>query len=105
MKTWLTPLLLGLGMAGVSASATAAGESCDVLRSRIESKISAAGVTNFKLLIVEAGSPARGQVVGSCELGTKQIVYQRDSIPVPREERIVTECRDGSVGIGGRCKP
>ena len=80
-----------------------AAESCDTLRSQIEAKISGAGVTSFKVIVVEGSAVVRGQVVGSCDLGTKKIVYQRDSIPVPRNERILTECKDGRMSIGGDC--
>jgi len=54
-------------------------------------------------------------VVGSCDLGSKKIVYQREGAPAaggalarpapaPANERILTECKDGTVTVGGSCK-
>jgi hypothetical protein len=54
-------------------------------------------------------------VVGSCELGSKKIVYQREvgSAPPgagpaparsPEDADILTECKDGTVSVGGDCK-
>jgi Protein of unknown function (DUF1161) len=102
MKPWL--ISIAWTLAGASGAAGAA-QSCEDLRSQIESKISGAGVSNFKVIVVQGSEAVRGQVVGSCELGTRKIVYQRDSIPVPRNERILTECKDGTVSVGGDCKP
>lgn len=99
MKNWLIPMLC------TAAGAAGAAENCEALRSQIESKISAAGVTRFAVIVVDGSAVVRGQVVGSCDLGNKKIVYQRDSIPVPQNERITTECKDGSVSVGGDCRP
>jgi hypothetical protein len=112
MKLWL------ISIACIAAAgATHAAESCETLRAQIESKISAAGVTRFAVLTLDADTPAAGQVVGSCELGTKKIVYQRDvgaargaavpatTPPTPLEDSdILTECKDGTVSVGGTCK-
>ncbi len=107
MKLWLLPA--ALAFAGAAHSA----ENCEALRSQIESKISAAGVTRFAVLTVDANAPAAGQVVGSCELGSKKIVYQREvgaapaAAPAapraPGNEDILTECKDGTVSVGGDC--
>jgi hypothetical protein len=109
MKLWLLPAALALAGAAHSA------ENCETLRAQIESKISAAGVTRFAVLTVDANAPAAGQVVGSCELGSKKIVYQREggSAPPgagpaparsPEDADILTECKDGTVSVGGDCK-
>jgi hypothetical protein len=114
MKSWL--IYIALASAG---TANAAAESCEALRTQIESKIAAAGVTRFTVATIDANAEARGQVVGSCELGSKKIVYQREgasptsSAPdaasngAPAragDERILTECKDGTVSVGGNCK-
>jgi len=110
MKLWLIPFTF----AAVAGAAHAA-ESCEVLRAQIEAKISAAGVTRFAVLTVDANAPAAGQVVGSCELGTRKIVYQREgsgsapaAVPAParspEDDDILTECKDGTVSVGGDCK-
>jgi hypothetical protein len=112
MKPWL------ISIACIAATgATHAAESCETLRAQIESKIAAAGVTRFAVLTVDANAPATGQVVGSCELGTRKIVYQRDvgsapgaAVPAttppspPEDSNILTECKDGTVSVGGTCK-
>ena len=109
MKRWLLPAAL-VAFAGAAHSA----ENCETLRAQIESKISATGVTRFAVITVDADAPAAGQVVGSCELGTKKIVYQREGGPAPaavpppprppKDDGILTECKDGTVSVGGDCK-
>lgn len=56
-----------------------AGKSCEELKSEIQAKIEAKGVKKFTLDIVPKDSVAEGaKVVGSCEGGTKRIVYTRN---------------------------
>jgi hypothetical protein len=105
MKLWLIPI------AWAVAGAASGAESCEALRAQIEAKIGAAGVTRFSVSTVDAGAPANGQVVGSCELGSKKIVYQREGGTAsgaapqqPGSERILTECKDGTVSLGGDCR-
>jgi hypothetical protein len=108
MKLWL----IFIACVAVAGAARAA-ENCEALRMQIESKIGAAGVTRFAVLTVDANAPVAGQIVGSCELGTKKIVYQREAgsapatIPAPARSPadgdILTECKDGTVSVGGDC--
>jgi len=109
MKPWFIPLALAL------ASAAHGAENCEALRAQIESKIAASGVTRFSVTTVDANAQAGGQVVGSCDLGSKKIVYQREDAPAagagpahpsagPAGEEILTECKDGTVSVGGDCK-
>lgn len=105
-----------LALAGVAGSAYAA-EDCEALRTRIEQKIAASGVARFTVTVVDANASADGQVVGSCELGTKKVVYLKDagaalapasapaSAPTPApaqgtDEPMLTECKDGTVTMG-----
>ena len=102
MKPWLIPMALAL-------TGTAHGaENCEALRTQIEAKIAAAGVTRFTVVTVDANAEAAGQVVGSCDLGSKKIVYQREGAPAagaaPAGEEILTECKDGTVSVGGDCR-
>jgi hypothetical protein len=88
--------------------ASAAG-GCDALMAEIDTKIRAGGVNDFTLAAVDAADSAlAGKVVGSCELGTKKIVYSRPGPPAApaglRREPILTECKDGSVTVGGDCR-
>jgi hypothetical protein len=93
------------------ASSGSLAANCDTIRSQIEAKIRASGVANFTLSTVEADARTTGRVVGTCDFGTKKIVYVASSAPAssgakPRSanESIITECKDGSVSIGGECK-
>lgn len=68
-------VLLGL----LSSSVLAAPKDCEELRAEIEVKIQAAGVASYTLEIVpneDAQDPS--MVVGSCDGGTKKIIYQKN---------------------------
>ena len=93
----------------VVASSAGLANNCNAIRSQIENKIKASGVANFSLSIVEGGASATGRVVGTCDLGTKKIVYAVSSASAsssgkPKSQPILTECKDGSVSLGGECK-
>ena len=53
-------------------------KSCDELKSEIAAKLDAKGVKNYTLEIVAADQVKDRTVVGSCEAGTKRIVYKRN---------------------------
>ncbi|WP_127999570.1 DUF1161 domain-containing protein [Piscinibacter defluvii] len=93
----------------LAGAASHAGSNCDTLREQIDAKVRASGVSNFTLQVVDAQAKVAGKVVGSCELGTRKIVYSQGpaaaaSTARPRDGKILTECRDGSVTYGD-CKP
>ncbi len=69
--------LLAVGLLSIAGTALAAGKPCDELKSELDAKLPAKGVTSYTLEVVEKGSSAGKQVVGTCEGGTKEIVYQR----------------------------
>jgi hypothetical protein len=69
-------LVLGFG-ATASGSIWAQAKPCEELKSEIEAKIKKNGVEKFTLDIVDADKQADGKVVGTCEGGTKKIVYKR----------------------------
>lgn len=50
---------------------------CEELKAEIEEKIRSNGVTVFTLTIVDKDAPEDGKVVGTCDGGTKKIVYKR----------------------------
>ena len=50
---------------------------CEELKSEIDAKIKKNGVKEFTLTIVEKDAAEDGKVVGTCEGGTKKIVYKR----------------------------
>ena len=62
---------------GVSGSAWAQRKACEDLKSEIEAKIKKNGVEKFTLDIVDVDKQADGKVVGTCQGGTKKIVYKR----------------------------
>jgi hypothetical protein len=66
-----------LGMAG-AASAQSMRKSCDELKAEIDAKIKKNGVDKFTLDVVDNDAQAEGKVVGTCDGGTKKIVYKRD---------------------------
>lgn len=74
MKKSLTVLSLLL----LGSTAFAAGKPCEELKSEIDAKIKANGVASYSLEVVDKGSAGDKQVVGSCEGGSKEIVYQRN---------------------------
>ncbi|MFB4391161.1 MULTISPECIES: DUF1161 domain-containing protein [unclassified Pseudomonas] len=72
MKT----VFVAVGLMVLAGSAMAAGKPCEELKAEITEKLDAKGVSGYSLEIVAKGEPA-GKVVGSCEAGTKEIVYRR----------------------------
>ena len=61
----------------VAAPAMAQRKDCEELKTEIEAKIKANGVKEFTLEIVAAEDKKEGNVVGSCDGGTKKILYKR----------------------------
>jgi len=50
---------------------------CEELKTEIETKIKNNGVKVFTLTIVDKDAAEDGKVVGTCEGGSKKIVYKR----------------------------
>ena len=72
-KVIIAALVLGL-----SGTAWAQKKDCAELKGEIEAKIKKNGVDKFSLDIVDASADAKdGKVVGTCDGGTKKIVYKR----------------------------
>ena len=67
---------VALGMA-VSGPALAQRKDCAELKGEIEAKIKANGVEKFSLDVIEADKQGEGKVVGTCDGGTKKIVYKK----------------------------
>jgi hypothetical protein len=107
---------------------TAALDNCEPMRERIEANIAGKGVTGFSVTVVDGGANAPGEQVGTCGNGTRKIMYLKGdgatsaaaqpktgaqtTVPAtsapPRKaskEPILTECKDGTVTMGGNCKP
>ena len=74
VKLIATALVIGLT---VSGPALAQKKDCGELKGEIEAKIKKNGVDKFSLDVVEADKQSDGKVVGTCDGGTKKIVYKR----------------------------
>ncbi len=61
----------------MAGTVLAAGKPCEELKSEIAGKIDAKGASGYSLEVVAKGAAADGKVVGTCEGGTKEIVYKR----------------------------
>ncbi len=70
-------LIIAALVLGVSCTAWAQKKDCGELKGEIEAKIKKNGVDKFTLDIVDADKQAEGKVVGTCDGGTKKIVYKR----------------------------
>ncbi len=68
-------MILAAALMTLAGTALAAGKPCEELKSEIAAKLDAKGVKNYSLEIVSKG--AGGNVIGTCEGGTKEIVYKR----------------------------
>ena len=69
-----------LSFVAVSAFAQAA-KPCEELKAEIAKKLEANSVKSYTLEIVAKDQQAEGKVVGSCEGGTKKIMYRKTSTP------------------------
>jgi hypothetical protein len=98
-----------------AAHAGAQTSGCETLRSEIDAKIRANGVAEFTVSVVDAATSAPGKVVGTCDRGTKKLVYvqraaggtEPAAAAAPAARRpptVLTECKDGSVVVGSDCK-
>ncbi len=70
-------LFIGVLTAFICTSAFAEIKPCEELKSEIEAKLKEKGVTGYTLEIVPADQVKDQKVVGSCEGGTKKIIYSR----------------------------
>lgn len=69
---------LVLCLLGVLSVAPAfAQKDCEELKAAIATKVESKGVTAYTLEIIAKSEKVKGRVVGSCELGTKKIIYRR----------------------------
>lgn len=72
--------MLGVLCAVWGLNASAAPKPCEELKSEIEVKIQSNGVLSYTLEIVENDEVTDpNMVVGSCDGGTRKIIYQRNN--------------------------
>jgi Protein of unknown function (DUF1161) len=115
LKSALISLALGW------ACHAAVGQTCEAIQAQIDTKIRATGTANFNLATVPAESTAAGKLVGTCDRGAKKILYTRvgsvagassvaasavqpNRVKNPTPSPMLTECKDGSMSLGGDCK-
>ncbi|HZN99811.1 MAG TPA: DUF1161 domain-containing protein [Burkholderiales bacterium] len=78
VKRTTAAVVVGVSVAlMVSGPALAQRKDCGELKGEIEAKIKKNGVDKFSLDVVDADKQTDGKVVGTCEGGTKKIVYKR----------------------------
>ncbi|MFJ3470787.1 DUF1161 domain-containing protein [Pseudomonas sp. NPDC090203] len=72
-------IVLTLIVSALTTSAFAAPKPCEELKAEIEAKIQAQNVSSYTLEIVSNEEVHdQNMVVGSCENGTKKIIYQKN---------------------------
>ena len=69
--------MLAVGLLSLAGGAFAAGKPCEELKSEIAAAMGAKGASGYSLAVVDKGADAGAKVVGTCEGGTKEIVYKR----------------------------
>lgn len=86
-------LLLATAMiaATLAAAPAHARKDCEELRNEIAAKIDARGVKSYTLEIVAVDAQSAAKIVGSCDGGTRQIVYQRSATPA--EAMVASEAK------------
>ena len=70
-------LLLALGLFAMAGSAFAAVKPCEELKAEIDAKLKEKSVASYSLEVVDKGNAADKKVVGTCDGGTKEIVYSK----------------------------
>lgn len=70
-------ILLAVGLLSIAGTTLAAGKSCDDVKADIDAKIKAKGVSSYTLEAVNKGSAGDAKVVGTCDGGSKELVYKR----------------------------
>ena len=78
MRKWLTIAAVLLAPACSYGQAASAAKPCEDLKSEIASKLDGKGVKGYSLEVVAKDQEVtEGKVVGTCEGGTKKIVYKK----------------------------
>jgi hypothetical protein len=71
--------------AAICIQAQAAGKPCEDLKTEIAAKLDAKGVKDYTLDIVAKDKDSDGSVVGTCEGGSKKIMYRKGSAAAPKD--------------------
>jgi hypothetical protein len=114
----LTPARVAVALAAACCATPgfSAGKDCEQLRSEVARRYEAGGIASPELQLLPQSAPTTGKVVGACELGSKKLVYVgAKGTPAPGPSPagakapgtgapVLTECKDGTVSMGGSCK-
>jgi hypothetical protein len=77
MKLWLA---VAVALFVPACAHAQAAKSCEDLKSEIAKKIEANGVKSYSLEIAAKDANAEGKIVGTCDGGTKKLVYRRTAV-------------------------
>jgi hypothetical protein len=113
-----TRIAFALVAACCTVPCLAAGKDCEQLRSEVVRRYEAGGIAAPEVQLLPSSAATSGKVVGTCELGSRKLVYQGGKgtpFPAPASSPagakppraaapVLTECKDGSVSMGGSCK-
>lgn len=69
--------VLMLSLLALAGHAQAAAKPCEELKEEIAAKVDAKGVPNYSLKVVPIDADEPGRQVGTCDGGTKKIMYVR----------------------------
>lgn len=69
--------IFALAVLSFVVSPAFAAKNCEELKSEIAAKIDAKGVTGYTLEIIPTEEVKDQKVIGSCEAGTKKIIYKK----------------------------
>lgn len=76
----------------VSVPAHAQGaKACDELKDEITKKLDAKGVKGYTLEVVAKDKDSEGKVVGTCDGGTKKIMYSKSAAPAEAPAKDATK--------------
>ncbi len=70
-------LIAAAALLMIAGSALAAVKPCEELKSEIDAKLQAKGVKSYSLEVVASDAVKDEKVVGTCEGGSKKIIYKR----------------------------
>jgi len=72
--------VLGMSVCAAGQATQTARKPCEDLKAEIAKKLDDKGVTGYTLDIVDKGKEGDAKVVGSCDGGTKSILYTRGTV-------------------------
>jgi hypothetical protein len=73
----IAALLSAVTLVLVCSTAFAGIKPCEELKAEIDSKLKAKGVKNYTLEIIPSDKVKDQKIIGSCDGGTKKIIYSR----------------------------